>query len=60
MQSNVKTVADYVLELDDKRCAIVSKLRQTILDNYRRDFKKRWDMGKSCLHLNPNQLIPYD
>ena len=127
MQSHAQTVDDYVLELDDKRRAIVFKLRQTILDNLPPGFEetmgyglmgyvvplslypkgyrvnaslplpfagignqkhtisfyhmgiygspalKDWfiseyvkrtgrkpDMGKSCLHLNPNQLIPYD
>ena len=46
MQSNVKTVDDYVLELDDKRCTIVSNLRQTILDNLPPGFEETMGYGK--------------
>lgn len=126
MQSNAKTVDDYILELDDKRRNIVTTLRQTILENLPEGFEetmgygmigyvvplarypkgyhvdpklplpftaignqkhvisfyhmgiyadealrlwfieeftkqtgKKPDMGKSCLRLNPNHLVPY-
>jgi hypothetical protein len=126
MQSNAKTVDDYVLELDEQRREIISRLRHAVLDNippgfeesmgygmigyvvplslypkgyhvdpklplpfaaignqkhvisfyhmgiyadaalrswFMEEFTKRTgkkpDMGKSCLRLNPNHLVPY-
>jgi uncharacterized protein YdhG (YjbR/CyaY superfamily) len=70
MQSTATNVNDYLLELDDERKAIVTKLRQTILDNLPEGFEETMGYGlmgyvvplslyPKGYHVDPHLPLPF-
>jgi len=57
MQSTAKNVDEYLLELDDQRKAIVTKLRQAILDNLPQGFEETMSYGMMG-YVVPLSLYP--
>ncbi len=70
MQSQAKTVADYLAELPEDRRAAISAVRKAILKNLHKDFEEMMQYGMigyvvphriypAGYHCNPKDPLPF-